>query len=104
MEGSKKNILRGFETLNENVLGIRETSKTDEFRDWMAEIRDGFQPKMPVLVLEAEWENRIDVEAAEKYFTQYDNVEFKIIPKQYHETILANPETVDVVKKFLKTK
>ena len=58
---------------------------------------------MPVLVLEAEWENRIDVEAAEKYFTQYDNVEFKIMPKKYHELILAYPETIDVIRGFLKT-
>ncbi|PHR55330.1 MAG: hypothetical protein COA43_15655 [Robiginitomaculum sp.] len=102
--GKRKQIISGYKLFNRNVLGINDKLPTDSFRNWMAEKRKGFEPKMPVLVLEVEWENRIDIEAAEKYFNQYGNVEFRIMPKQYHETILAYPETIDAIKEFLKTK
>lgn len=100
--GKKQQIAAAFKTTNLNVFGINEKLESDSFRDWMEKIRSEFNPKIPVLVLEAEFENRIDIHTAEKYFNQFDAVEYKVMPKQYHDLILAYPETTNTIRGFLK--
>lgn len=89
--------------VSRNLLELRidETKPTDPSREWMKSVRERAVLPVPTLALLAQWDDRMDVKAAEAFWKKL-GADTRIEPKVYHENILETSSKVDYEKRTIQ--
>lgn len=91
-----------WRTMAMRYLHINEDLLSDPSREWLASVRDLYNPKVRSLVILPQYENRSDRDELIAFFDPPSTTEVFLSGWSHHETVANLDRTIDVTRTFVE--